>query len=163
MTPTQPAEGRLRLATARLRALDHSAWLPPLIGAAILVLISLVALVAPLSVRGTAVLASACVLFLIGYFVWPKPTLLVFALFVLFYHTIGRWLTPDLRHIDEILVPVLFVLAFFRTKPWRSDMIEPLREGALVVMLVAGIGSSLVNNVPASVWLLGLLLLFKMF
>ena len=102
-------------------------------------------------------------LFLIAYIVWPKPTLLVFALFVLFYHTIGRWLTPDLRHIDEILVPVLFVLAFFRTRPWRRDMIEPLREGALVVMLVAGIGSSLVSNVPASVWLLGLLLLFKMF
>ena len=30
-------------------------------------------------------------------------------------------------------------------------------------MFVAGIGSSLVSNVPASVWLLGLLLLFKVF
>jgi hypothetical protein len=153
----------LRLASSRLHGLDHSAWLPAVIGAAILLLIALVAVGAPVSIRGSAVLAAACVLFVIAYVVWPKPTLLVFALFVLFYHTIGRWLTPDLRHIDEILVPVLFVLAFFRTKPWRRDMIDPLREGALVVMLVAGIGSSLVSNVPASVWLLGLLLLFKMF
>jgi len=163
MTTTPPTEGRFRLAGSRLNGLGHSTWLPPLIGAAILVIIALVALVAPVSVRGTAVLATACLLFLIGYVVWPKPTLLVFALFVLFYHTIGRWLTPDLRHIDEILVPVLFVLAFLRTRPWQRDLIDPLREGALVVMLVAGIGSSLVNNVPASVWLLGLLLLFKMF
>lgn len=153
----------MRLASSRLRAFDRSVWLPPLIGAAILLLISIVALVAPAALRGSSVLAAACALFLLAYVAWPKPTLLVFALFVLFYHTIGRWLTPDLRHIDEILVPVLFVLAFLRTKPWRRGVIEPVREGSLLVMLVAGIGSSLVNGVPASVWLLGLLLLFKMF
>ena len=101
--------------------------------------------------------------FIAAYIPWPKPTLLVFALFVLFYHTLARWLAPDLRHIDEIVVPVLFVAAALRTRPWRHGMLEPLREGALLVMLVAGVGSSLVHGVPSGFWPLGLLLLLKVF
>jgi hypothetical protein len=148
---------------ARLRALDTSPWLPLAIAAVLLVALAVVDLVLPNSVRGTAVLATAAVLIIAAYIVWPKPSLLVFALFVLFYHTLGRWLSPDLRHIDEIVVPALFVLAALRMRPWRRGLIDPLREGALLVMLVAGIGSSVVNSVPASVWTLGLLLLVKVF
>ncbi len=146
-----------------MRADSTSPWLPIVLGAVVLVLMSATALLAPGSVRGPAVLAVASASILLAYVPWPKPTLLVFALLVLFYHTLGRWLTPDLRHIDEIVVPVLFVAAAVRTRPWRHDLIDPLRDGALLVMFVAGVGSSIVNNVPNTVWPLGLLLLGKVF
>ena len=48
MSPSPPVGGRFRLGTSRLHALDHNPWLPALIGAAILALIGLVALIAPL-------------------------------------------------------------------------------------------------------------------
>ena len=131
-----------------LRADSTNPWLPVVLGAVVLALMSATALVAPASVRGPLVLAVASASILLAYVPWPKPTLLVFALMVLFYHTLGRWLTPDLRHIDEIVVPVLFVAAAVRTRPWRRDLIDPLRDGALLVMFVAGVGSSIVNNVP---------------
>ena len=146
-----------------LHADSRSPWLPVALGAAILVLIFAVALVAPASVRGPAVVGAASLALVLAYVPWPKPTLLVFALFVLFYHTLARWLTPDLRHIDEIVVPILFIAAALRIRPWRRGLIEPLREGALLVMFVAGVGSSLVNGVPGSVWPLGLFLLLKVF
>ncbi len=153
----------LALVRERFHAHSTSPWLPPLLGAAILALTAAVALLAPETVRGVAALAVASLAILLAYVPWPKPTLLVFALFVLFYHTLGRWLTPELRHVDEIVVPVLFVAAAIRNRPWRRGLIDPLRDGALLVMFVAGVGSSLVNGVPTSVWPLGLLLLVKVF
>src|SRR3954470_2238084 len=146
-----------------LRVNSPSPWVPVVLGAAILAVVFAAAIAAPAPVRGPAVLGTAAAAFLLAYIPWPKPTLLLFALFVLFYHTLARWLTPDLRHIDEVVVPLLFVAAAIRTRPWRRGLLDPLREGALLVMFVAGIGSSLVNGVPGSVWLLGLLLLVKVF
>jgi len=162
--PDQPATAPpLASLRARLHVGSHSPWLPAALGAAVLVLVFAVALVAPASVRGPAVVGAASLALVLAYLPWPKPTLLVFALFVLFYHTLAGWLTPDLRHIDEIVVPILFVAAAARTRPWRRGLIEPLREGALLVMFVAGVGSSVVNGVSGSVWPLGLLLLLKIF
>ena len=146
-----------------LRVNSTSAWLPVVLGAAILAAVCAVASVAPASLRGPAVLGTAAAAFLLAYIPWPKPALLVFALFVLFYHTVARWLTPELRHVDEIVVPLLFIAALVRTRPWRHNTIDPLREGALLVMFVAAIGSSVINAAPANVWPLGLLLLAKGF
>jgi hypothetical protein len=140
-----------------------SPWLPVAIAAAVLLLAAAAAVLAPVAIRGDAVLATAALAIFAAYVVWPKPGLLVFALFVLFYHTLGRWLSPELRHVDEILVPILFVAALLRTRPWQRGLIEPLREGALLVLFVAGIGSSLIAGVPSSVWLLDLFLLLKTF
>jgi hypothetical protein len=160
--PPTPARQRAFLRDL-LHADSHSPWLPAALGGAIVALAFAVAILAPESVRGPAVLGVTSLAIVLAYLPWPKPTLLVFALFVLFYHTLARWLTPDLRHIDEVVVPILFIAAALRTRPWRHDLIEPLREGALMVMLVAGVGSSLVNGVPGDVWPLGLLLLIKIF
>src|SRR4051794_14672796 len=146
-----------------LRVDSPSPWVPVVLGAAILAVVFAAAIAAPAPVRGPAVLGTAAAAFLLAYVPWPKPTLLLFALFVLFYHTLARWLTPELRHIDEIVVPLLFVAALIRTRPWRRSLIDPLREGALLVMFVAAVGSSLINVDPANVWPLGLLLLGKMF
>lgn len=146
-----------------LRVNSTSPWLPVVLGAAIVVAVFGAAIVAPASVRGPAVLATAAAAFLLAYIPWPKPALLLFALFVLFYHTLARWLTPELRHVDEIVVPLLFIAALVRTRPWRHNRIDPLREGALLVMFVAAIGSSVINGAPANVWPLGLLLLGKAF
>src|SRR3954470_5158157 len=146
-----------------LRVNSPSPWVPVVLGAAILAVVFAAAIAAPAPVRGPAVLGTAAVACLLAYLPWPKPTLLLFALFVLFYHTLARWLTPELRHIDEIVVPLLFVAALIRTRPWRRNLIDPLREGALLVMFVAAVGSSLINADPANVWPLGLLLLGKMF
>jgi hypothetical protein len=146
-----------------LRVNSPSPWLPVVLGGAILVAVFAAAIAAPSSVRGPAVVGTAAAAFLLAYVPWPKPTLLLFALFVLFYHTFARWLAPELRHIDEIVVPLLLVAALIRIRPWRHNLIDPLREGALLVMFVAGVGSSLINADPANVWPLGLLLLAKGF
>src|SRR4051794_36210807 len=154
------AAGRL----CRLLRVDSPGPWPPVgLGAAIPAVVFAAAIAAPAPVRGPAVLGTAAVAFLLAYLPWPKPTLLLFALFVLFYHTFARWLTPELRHVDEVVVPLLFVAALIRTRPWRHNVIDPVREGALLVVFVAGVGSSLINDVPTSVWLLTLLLLGKVF
>ena len=161
MPLTRSTAGQVR---ARLPALDAaSPWLPAAIGAGVLAATTLVALFAPAGVRGDAVLATASLTMLLAYAAWPKPALLVFALFVLFDQTLARWLSDDLRHVDEVLVPLLFVAALLRTRPWQRGLIEPLRDGALLVMFVASVGSSLISGVPFSVWLLGLFLLLKVF
>jgi hypothetical protein len=147
----------------RAHVVENRPWLPAALGAFVLICAFAVALIAPASVRGPLVLGVSSLALLTGYALWPKPALLVFALFVLFYHTLGRWLSPDLRHIDEVVVPTLFVAAAIRTRPWQRGLIQPLREGSLLVMFVAGIGSSLVSGVPFGVWSLGLLLLLKVF
>jgi len=140
-----------------------SPLLPFALAAALLAVTALAAVVAPAAIRGPVALGSAGLAFICGYLIWPKPTLLVFALFVLFDLSLARWLTPELRHVDEIVVPALFVLAALRTKPWRRRLFEPLREGALLVLLGAGAASAIVNGVPPSVWVLGLALLAKVF
>ena len=98
---------------------------------------------------------------LLSFLRLPKPTLLGFALFVLFYDTLGRWLGPSLRNVDEAVVPGLVLLALWRTKPWRRRLIEPVRDGAILAVVVLAVVASLVNGVPTNVWAISLLLMVK--
>jgi hypothetical protein len=106
-------------------------------------------------------IAAGTAVILIGYLLQPKPALLVFALFVLFYDTIAIWLGPGVRQIDEAAIPGLVLLSLWRTRPWQRGMFEPVRDGAVLVLVVLAVVASLVNGVPMNVWLIGLVLLVK--
>lgn len=132
------------------------------LSAALVAAIAVAALFVPLGWRGAATLATATVVLLAAYVWRPKPALLVFATLVLFYDTIARWLgTPSLRQVDEAVLPFILFIAAWRLRPWRRALIEPVRDGAVAALAVAGIASSVINGVPIGVWLPGLLLMFK--
>jgi hypothetical protein len=146
----------------RLRTNSASPWLPAALLAAILAVAAIVSLAAPPALRYGAVLATGSAAFVAAYAVWPRPALVAFALFMLFERTLVGWISPGIRHVDDFVIPALVVLAALRARPWRGRM-EPLREGALLVVVIAGVASSLTHAVPVAVWAFGLFLLLKVF
>ena len=141
---------------------DHP-LLPALLLGAVLIATTLASQLLPDAVAGRAAYVVAVVMLGAAYLAWPKPALLCFALLMLFARSLARWIAPEMAQLDEIVMPVLVVLALARTRPWRRGLIRPVRDGALVVALGAGVASALIAGVPTSVWLLGLLLLGKVF
>ena len=142
------------------RALSDLA-LPFAIAAALVAAIALANLIAPAAVRSPATTICGAAVVLLAFIRWPKPTLMVFALFVLAYDSFTYWLNPGVHRIDELAIPGLVVIAAWRLRPWQNGMFEALRDGALLAVLLLAVASSLVNGVPASTWLVGLLLLVK--
>ncbi|HET6744692.1 MAG TPA: hypothetical protein VFH90_02455 [Candidatus Limnocylindria bacterium] len=99
---------------------------------------------------------------LVAGFAWrPTAGLVAFSLFILFYDTIAFFLGSPLRRVDEMAVPALVIVALVRLRPWRYVRIEPVRDGAVAVAVALGILSSLVNGVPAGIWIPALGLLWK--
>ena len=99
---------------------------------------------------------------LVAGFVWrPLPGLLAFGLYVLFYDTTAWFLGGSLRRADEMAVPAIALVALVRQRPWRYVRIDPIRDGAVAVVVLAGIASSLLNEVPLMVWFPALALLWK--
>lgn len=149
--------------TAALARLDgRPALIAALMAGLLAVVVPLTAAVAPASVRGPAMLAVASAVLLLGYLRWPKPALLVFALYMLMNDTFARWLGPSLDQVDEVVVGGLVIVAGWRLKPWRRpELFEPVRDGAVVALLAIALVSSIVNAVPASLWLIGLVLMAK--
>ena len=137
------------------------ALVPIALSFALIVAVTTVAAFAPASWRGPATLATATAVLLLSYLRWPKSTLLVFAMFILFYNTFARWLTPSLEQLDEIVVPGLVVLSAWRLRPWQKGLFEPVRDGAVVALVLLAVASSVVNGVPLDLWLVGLLLMAK--
>ena len=84
-----------------------------------------------------ATLGVAMVVLVAAYIVWPKPTLLVFALLLILYHTLARWPRPDCDTSTRSSCPVLFVAAASGAAV-AQGLIDPLRDGALLVLFVAG-------------------------
>jgi hypothetical protein len=91
----------------------------------------------------------------------PKPTLLVFALLMLFRDTIDRYAGYSITYTDDLVVPALFLIVTIWTRPWRTGRIKPLRDGAALAVVGLAVVSSVVNGVPLLVWLPGLVLLAK--
>lgn len=137
--------------------------LPALLLGAVLAAVAAAALLLPGTIAGPAALIVAVAGLGLGYLLYPLPALLAFALLMLFSRTLARWLAPELAQLDELTVPLLVVLAAARTRPWRRRMFEPVRDGALLAVLALGVVSALVNGVPTTTWLLGLLLTGKVF
>lgn len=95
-------------------------------------------------------------------FLWrPKPTLLAFALYILFYETIAGWLGPGVKQIDEVSIPLMFAITLVRVRPFARQRFSVVREGGLAVAVAFGVASSLVNGVPLHVWAPELLLVVK--
>jgi hypothetical protein len=145
------------------RRFDRYHPLVPLaIFAAIALVVAIIGTVVPPGPKTPAIAISGAILVLLAYLWMPKPALLGFALFILFYDTFARWFGATVRSYDEAVLPVLVLVAMWRTKPWRDrTWIEPVRDGALLLVVVFGIAASLLNGVPANVWIIGLLLMLK--
>jgi hypothetical protein len=111
----------------------------------------------------SAFAASAAVAAVIGIVLaWRLVDgLLTFAIAVLLAGTIEHWTDLSLRYLDEISIPVM-ALAILVAHRDRLRLPRPgLREAALGLLLLAGVASSLLNAVPASVWIPGAVLLVK--
>ncbi len=138
--------------------------LPVLVLGLVLGAASICALLLPSSINGPVALIVAAVAVAAAYLLWPRPALLSFALLMLFSRLLARWLAPELAHLDELLMPILVVLAAAQTRPWRNrQWLLPVREAALLAMLAAGVVSALLSGVPLEVWGFGLLLTLKIF
>lgn len=157
---TQPRQLPAALLFTLRRALSDLA-LPLAIAAALIAASALANLIAPAAVRSPVTAAAGAAVVLVAFIRWPKPALVVFALFVLVYDSFTQWIGPGVHNIDELAITGLVAIAAWRLRPWRRGMFEPLRDGALLLVVVLGVASSLVNGVPATTWLVGLLLLVK--
>ena len=107
--------------------------------------------------------ASAAVAVVIGIVLaWRLiDGVLTFAVAALLADTIEHWADLSLRYLDEISIPVM-ALAILVAHRDRLLLPRPgLRELALGILLLAGVASSLLNAVPAGVWLPGGILLVK--
>lgn len=113
---------------------------------------------------GPVALSAIVALIVAAAFAWRMADgLLAFGVTVLLADTVEHWTTMDLRYIDEIAMPLLVVVGLLAH---RSRLVLPrpgVREAALGVMVAAGVVSSLVAGVPATIWIPGLGLLLKGF
>lgn len=147
-------------ATLRRAASTHP-LVPLAIFGAVVAVVTVTSLVLPEGLRRQGTIVGGAAVVLLAFLRLPKPTLLGFALFVLFYDTFSRWLGPAVRNVDEAVIPGLVLLSLWRTKPWRRGLLEPVRDGAILVVVVLGVISSLLNGVPTNVWAISLLLMVK--
>jgi hypothetical protein len=138
-------------------------FVPPLIAVAWFVMVGAVSLAAPQAVRDEVTVGAGALVLIGFYWVWPKPTLLVFAFALLLQDSLSRWTGADLGYLDDVLVPSFVLVALIRERPWQKSLVDPVRDISIVVFLVMGILSSLVAGVPTSMWVLALLLLVKVF
>lgn len=143
------------------RAAPTHALVPLGILALLVAIVAITSVALPAGVRGPAAILATATVVLIAYLRAPKPALVAIALFILVYDTLARWFGPAVRNIDEVAVPLLVVLALWRTRPRQRGFVEPMRDGAMAVVVGLAIVASLINAVPANIWLISLLLMLK--
>ena len=95
------------------------------------------------------------------YWRWPAEGLLAFGLFSLLADTLEHWLQLDVLLFDEIGLLLLGGAAISAGHLALARMRAGWLEGAVLVLALAGILSSLFNGVPLVTWLPGLFLLLK--
>ncbi len=105
--------------------------------------------------------AASAAIVVVAYFAWKAEALLSFALFVLFYETLVRWMGVNVKQVDEIAVPALVLVAGVPALlRWREWFWWP-RDVSLALAVLAGLVSTLVAEVPFQVWLPALVLIGK--
>ncbi|MEA2677045.1 MAG: hypothetical protein QOJ81_1186 [Chloroflexota bacterium] len=149
------------LITLRQAARDIS--LPLGIGVALVAGLAAAHMLAPASVREAATGGAGAAVVLLAFLRWPRPTLVVFALFMLLADSFALWIGSGVDYVDEVAVPGLVLLAGLRQRPWRRGVFEPVRDGAFAVVVVLAVISSLANGVGTSTWVISLALLLKSF
>lgn len=147
--------------TLRQAARDIS--LPLAVGVAVVAALFAAHVVAPQSVREPATAGAGAAVVLLAFVRWPRPTLVVFALFMLLADSFAVWVGSGVDYVDELVVPGLVTIAGLRLRPWRRGLFEPVRDGAFGIVVALAVMSSLANGVPAGTWLVSLVLMVKSF
>ncbi len=137
--------------------------LPAAIGLALVAALVVAHLLMPGSLRGPATAAAGAAMVLLAFLLWPRPTLVVFAVFMLLADSFAVWIGSGVDNIDELVVPGLVAIAGLRLRPWRRGLFEPVRDGAFAIVVALAVISSLVNGVPTGTWLVSLALMVKSF
>lgn len=105
--------------------------------------------------------AAAVAVLALVYAIRPAEGIAAFLVFILFGNNWEYWFGPDLRLSDEGTVVAFLAVGLAR----RYFVVDRLRfgpkEAGLALVLVAGVASSLVNEVPLAIWGPALILLFK--
>lgn len=97
-------------------------------------------------------------------FAWrPTDGLIAFGLVVLLADTIELRTGVGMRFADEAAIPLLVLSALVAHRDRLTRPSLGWADGALALLLAAGIASSLLNDVPAWIWIIGLGLLAKGF
>ncbi len=91
----------------------------------------------------------------------PADGIGAFLLFLLFADNWEYWLGLDLRLADEGTVVFFGAVGLLRRYFAKRSMRIGPKEAGLAVLLAAGVASSLINDVPLSVWGPATILLFK--
>ena len=143
--------------------------LPPILGSTLAsggtaVLAIGLALALPLDGLGAAGRPAVAAVVLAATFAWrPIDGLLAFWIVVLLAETVTYWTGADLRYLDEASL-VLFAVVALAVHRRRLAVPRPgWREGALAGLIGAGVLSSLLNGVPAPIWVVALALMIKGF
>jgi hypothetical protein len=122
---------------------------------------AIVVTAAGLGTNGASLVAAAVVA--AAYAARPVDGLLGFGILLLLTETVAFWTGVDVRYADEIGVVLLLVTAVTVHRRRLAIPRPGWREAGLATFFVAGIVSSVVQAVPAQVWILGLALLGKTF
>lgn len=107
------------------------------------------------------VVALPVAVLVIGLFVSRIRGLVLLALFSLFVDSIELSAGATIKYVDEVVIPLAAMLTV--ATRWREirSRVEPARDAAIIVFVVAAFSSSLVARVPLQIWLPGLALVGK--
>jgi hypothetical protein len=105
-------------------------------------------------------IAAACVLAVLFWF-RAAEGLGAFLMVSLLALTIEHWFSPDLRLLEETTTGLFLVVGVVRYGAPNGRLRIGVREVALLVVIITGLLSSILNAVPAVIVLEALVLLFK--
>lgn len=108
-----------------------------------------------------AVPLAAAIVVACAYWRWPAEGLVAFGSFSLLADTLEHWLLLDLLLFDEIGLLLLGGVALAAGHVVLARVRPGWLEGALLVLAVTAILSSVINGVPIVTWMAGLFLLVK--
>ncbi len=108
--------------------------------------------------------AFACLLPLIAVAIWRLTDgLIAFGVLVLLTGTLEHWTGLDFRFVDEAGIALLILVTLLAHRRRVVRLRPGAREIALLVLIAVAIASSLLQEVPAAVWLPALGLMLKGF
>ena len=91
----------------------------------------------------------------------PVRSLAIFALYMLLIDTIAPLAGDKMKMLDECFVPLVVIATVVTRRGVILGRVSRVRDGAVAVLLLAALASSLLNAVPLAVWVPGMLLLLK--
>ncbi|HEY7600306.1 MAG TPA: hypothetical protein VH741_10300, partial [Candidatus Limnocylindrales bacterium] len=80
------------------------------------------------SLREPATAGAGAAVVLLAFLRWPRPTLILFALFMVLSDSLAVWIGRGMDYVDELVVPGLVLIAGVRLRPWQRGLFEPIRD-----------------------------------